>query len=111
MGETWDKIKNKGAEIKGEIKNEYKNVKEDLSGKDHSGDAAYNRGVDKAMSGNTPSVDHDTRNAVKDTAIPRNTDGSVDTKTAEMKGQIKNEMKHQDKEEKKGYDDARKDRM
>ena len=111
MGDTWDKIKNKTAEIKGEVKNEYEHLKEDVTGKDYSDDAAYRRGERQARSGITGAAVRDEKDratdAIKDTDAPirRNFDGSVNTDAAEMRGKLKNEAKHQNKEEQKGFND------
>ena len=115
MANTWDKIKNKGAELKGEVKNEYQNMKDDMSGRDHKDEAAYRRGETQAMRGTSGAVDREARDRATDSVtdrnspIERNLDGSVDTKAAEARGMAKNEMKHQNKQEEKGYKDQRDD--
>ena len=112
MGDTWDKVKNKGAEIKGEIKNEFDNAKKDFNDEDSAGDKAYVNGVAQAVSGMKGTIKRDATEAAKDTfvdrerPIPRKSDGSVDTEEAERRGEVKNQVKHLNKEEKKGYNDT-----
>ena len=112
MSETWDKVKTKGAEIKGEVKNEFENIKKDFNDRDHAGDKAYVRGAAQAASGIAGTAARDASAAAKDRivdqkdGIPRKSDGSVDTQEAELRGVLKNQVKHLDNQERKGYNDT-----
>jgi len=112
MSETWDKVKNKGAEIKGEVKNEFENIKKDFNDRDKAGDRAYERGTAQAAAGIAGTAARDTTEAVKNNivgqkdGIPRKSDGSVDMQEAELRGVLKNQVKHLDNQEKKGYNDT-----
>ena len=112
MSETWDKVKNKGAEIKGEVKNEFENIKKDFSDKDQAGDKAYARGTAQAAAGIAGTAARGATEAAKDRIvdqkdnIPRKSDGSVDTQEAELRGVLKNQVKHLNSQEKKGYNDT-----
>lgn len=111
MGDTWDKVKNKSAEMKGEMKNEFKNLKNDIKGEDYAGEQAYRRGEKQAMAGVRGAAERYDNNSVTEdivdrSGITRNLDGTVNTDAAELRGEVKNQIKHENKEEKKGFNDT-----
>lgn len=112
MSETMDKIKNKGAELKGELKNKYENLKEDIRGEDYDEQIAFQRGQYQAAAGAVGTAVRDTRDlaaeSISKAAFPieRKADGSVDTEAAEARGRIKDEAKRINKEERKGYNET-----
>lgn len=107
MGNMMDNIKTKGAEMKGEVENAARHLKDDITGKDYGDVAAQKRGENQARNGVVGAAEREAANRAadqkRDGAIPRKPDGSVDTKAAELRGQARNEMKHQNKEEEKGF--------